>query len=93
MVALIGVLVLLPLLTCASPPDPSWVGGYWDDDDFDNVVVFLLTTYAVAVIPLPVAGPVWTHIAVQEPPDVPTPASPPRALAPQRAPPLVVSHF
>jgi hypothetical protein len=31
----------------AEPPDPSWIGGYWDDDDFDNVVVFLLSTYAV----------------------------------------------
>jgi hypothetical protein len=91
MLALLAVLVLLPLLTYASPPDPSWVDGYWDDDDFDNVVVLILTTYAVAVIPLPVAGPVRTHVAVQEPPDVPTPAPPPCALAQQRAPPLVVS--
>jgi hypothetical protein len=93
MLALIGVLVLLPLLTYASPPDPWWVDGYWDDDDFDNVVDLLLTAYAVAVILLPAAGPVWTHVAVQEPPDVPTPAPPPSALAPSRAPPFVVSHF
>jgi hypothetical protein len=23
----------------ASTPDPTWIGGYWDDDDFDNAVI------------------------------------------------------
>ena len=33
----------------ATPPDPSWLGGYWDDDDFDDVVLLLEGT--VAVVP------------------------------------------
>lgn len=36
--ALLGVLVLLGTLAHASPPDPTWVGGLWDDADFDDVV-------------------------------------------------------
>ena len=29
------------------PPDPSWIGGYWDDDDFGSVVDSMLHTCAV----------------------------------------------
>jgi hypothetical protein len=31
----------------ADPPDPSWIGGYWDDDDFDDVVVFISSASAI----------------------------------------------
>lgn len=31
-------LVALRTLAYASPPDPSWIEGIWDDDDFDDVV-------------------------------------------------------
>jgi hypothetical protein len=48
---LLFVLVIAGLapVTYASPPDPSWLGGWWDDDDFDDVV--LLIGGAVAVVP------------------------------------------
>ena len=36
--ALLGALVLLGTLAHASPPDPTWIGGLWDDADFDDVV-------------------------------------------------------
>jgi hypothetical protein len=36
--ALLGVLVLLGTLAHASPPDPTWIGGLWDDADFDDAV-------------------------------------------------------
>jgi hypothetical protein len=29
----------LPALAHASPPDPSWIPGLYDDADFDDVVV------------------------------------------------------
>ena len=29
----------LPVLAHASPPDPSWVPGVYDDADFDDVVI------------------------------------------------------
>ena len=31
----------LPALAHASPPDPSWVPGIYDDDDFDDVVTLV----------------------------------------------------
>src|SRR5690348_1492846 len=31
----------LPLLAYASPPDPSWGHGLYDDADFDDVVCFI----------------------------------------------------
>jgi hypothetical protein len=36
---LVAATILLPPLACASPPDPTWIRGFWDDDDFDSVVV------------------------------------------------------
>jgi hypothetical protein len=48
--ALKSALVLLLLLVClvtltplafASPPDPTWMDGFFDDLDFDDVVVSL----------------------------------------------------
>jgi hypothetical protein len=38
-VMLIAVVAALLPLAYASPPDPTWVGGVWDDDDYDNVVL------------------------------------------------------
>ena len=29
----------------ADPPDPTWIGGFWDDDDFDTVVAFIASTF------------------------------------------------
>jgi hypothetical protein len=40
------VLVLLTPLTYLEPPDPLWIGGIWDDDDFDAVVVLVKSTEA-----------------------------------------------
>jgi hypothetical protein len=42
--ALLALIVLatglaLPALAHASPPDPSWIPGVYDDADFDDVVV------------------------------------------------------
>jgi hypothetical protein len=33
----------LPLLAYASPPDPSWIHGVYDDADFDDVVCLIIT--------------------------------------------------
>ena len=35
------------ILAYADPPDPTWIGGLWDDDDFDSVVDSILHTCAV----------------------------------------------
>src|SRR5438477_5202862 len=31
-------------LAFADPPDQTWLGGYWDNDDFDDVVVLISHT-------------------------------------------------
>lgn len=49
------VVVLTPLAH-ADPPDPSWLGGYWDDDDFDSVVAFIASASAVVSPPVVDAG-------------------------------------
>src|SRR5262247_2260778 len=33
-----AILVLSVVLTYASPPDPSWIPGIYDDHDYDDVV-------------------------------------------------------
>jgi hypothetical protein len=45
-------LVVALLTVCpvahASPIDPAWIGGFWDDGDHDDVVI-LVTSIATAV--------------------------------------------
>ena len=41
-------LILLPLLAFASPPDPSWVAGFYDDADGDDVVSLVYETSAAS---------------------------------------------
>lgn len=71
----------------AGPPDPSWVAGYWDDDDFDTTVVFITGACAIDVV-FPVhSGPFLVALARVEragPVDCPTPL---RAARHPRAPP------
>jgi hypothetical protein len=45
-VFLITLLVGLVPMVYADPPDPTWLGGLWDDDDFDTVVAFIASTFA-----------------------------------------------
>jgi len=44
----IAVLAATVPLAYASPPDPIWIGGLYDDDDLDNVVVFI--TWATGIV-------------------------------------------
>ena len=43
---LLATMVPLTPMAYASPPDPVWVNGFFDDADFDDVVVFLTSTCA-----------------------------------------------
>lgn len=59
---LVGLLLLvlasLQGFAYASPPDPSWVPGLYDDADYDDVVVLLLSAVGVLDITPPVLAPV-----------------------------------
>src|SRR5262249_16515523 len=53
LLALASLLALLTALAHASPPDPSWIHGVYDDDDHDDVVVRVTaSTGAVEQFPL-----------------------------------------
>jgi len=62
---LLGCLVSLTPLAQASPPDPTWIPGIYDDADYDDVVCLVTsgdgnveTGGAVQALPaLPTAGP------------------------------------
>ena len=44
---LVAVLIGITPAAYAEPVDPLWLAGYWDDDDFDNVVNAIATTFAL----------------------------------------------
>jgi len=37
-------LLALRSLAFASPPDPSWIPGFWDDADYDDVINLITST-------------------------------------------------
>jgi len=87
--ALLPALVALTALAYASPPDPAWVSGFFDDGDHDDVVI-LITSTGAAVDPFPLDRE-WAAPRPADPVS-PTeiPAIPSCALASRtpRAPPL-----
>ncbi len=38
---LVALLLTLTTMAYASPPDPSWISGLYDDADFDDVVDYI----------------------------------------------------
>jgi hypothetical protein len=94
-VALLVVCVLVGLAPAAyaDPPDPSWIDGFWDNDDYDNVVVMVLHSLAIVEPAALDAGPVWATVALVatlEPHVTPAPID---ATASPRAPPLTSPWF
>ena len=86
---LILVVSVLTPLAHASPVDPTWVAGFWDDGDFDDVVLLICATVA-ALQPapaLPDSGRVF--VGTLPAPDPAAPPVPATAPAATRAPPRV----
>jgi len=82
-------LIALVPVAGASPPDPTWLGGYWDDADFDGAVISIASACAIPAAPAPDTAPHWACLArleLREPVFAPAPFPP--AGSP-RAPPLV----
>ena len=65
---LVVALLALSPVAYASPPDPTWVAGLWDDGDHDDVVMLVTSMAAAAnanlvvdVAPVPVVASVATR--------------------------------
>jgi hypothetical protein len=86
----IGVITVLAPLAYAHPPDPSWIDGFWDDDDYDGVVVMVLSAAGIVDIALTRCEPALSELASVRPvaaraapgavDDTATPRAPPRSL-------------
>ena len=60
----------LSVLAYASPPDPSWVRGVYDDADFDDVVCLILANAGLVDDAAPAEGrPDFVLIRTEVPPD------------------------
>lgn len=53
-------------LAYADPPDCTWISGYWDDDDCDDAVVFIMAASAIDV-PAVDLRPLFALVARLEP--------------------------
>ena len=49
---LVALMLTLTGVAYASPPDPTWIPGLYDADDFDNVVDFITSTSGFVVEPV-----------------------------------------
>lgn len=88
-VALIGALLALTPLAFASPPDPTWIGGFYDNADYDDVVLAATAAAgALEAAPLAVLTPLAIVVGVVSPAGrPPTPIAAPSAFQ-IRAPPI-----
>ena len=44
----VGVLLSLGALAHASPPDPDWLGGLWDNGDYDDIILLVTSGVGAA---------------------------------------------
>ena len=86
---IVALFVGLPPAAFADPPDPTWIGGYWDDDDFDNVVNAITSAIAFKAPARPsVELPILVPVASVVPAKRHDRRVPLQAAAPPRAPPV-----
>ena len=60
---LLGAQAALLPLAHASPPDQTWIGGIYDDADYDDVVL-LVTSIAGAVAAPPPIAPAFLSVVI-----------------------------
>jgi hypothetical protein len=66
---LLALLLLVPLLwltplAYASPPDQTWIGGFYDDADYDDVVLLALSLAVALADTAPELDPRTIVVAV-----------------------------
>jgi len=87
---LLVLLIIAPVtLAHASPPDPTWLAGVYDQADFDDVVGLLTSAFeATDSTVAPEAGPCLVRAPKLCPATVAWPAGAPAYSALLRAPPI-----
>ena len=85
---LVGVFVCLQAFAYASPPDPTWIGGFWDNDDYDDAIVYLTSFGAAETAPIGALQPHGTPVWIVLPDDERVDPSVPVLPHPPRGPPL-----
>lgn len=86
---LVILMIVLTPMAWASPIDPSWIGGAYDDGDFDDVVSYLTSgTLAVPALPAADLSPIFAPTPTEVVPDQQLGAAPSLASNEPRAPPL-----
>jgi hypothetical protein len=83
---LVASLLALTPMAYASPPDPSWISGFYDDADFDDVVDYLTSASGLVDIfvtpdlrPVPFLIAPLVKLVEDAVPSVPLAPSRPRA--------------
>jgi hypothetical protein len=83
----------VPPAAYADPPDPSWIGGFWDDDDFDTVIAFIASTCAILTPTFTDTQPLFVSIASVPPGHRRALRTPCYSFSESRAPPVgLTSH-
>jgi hypothetical protein len=90
-VLLAMLVVTLASIAYADPPDPTWLGGYWGDDDFDSVVAFIASALAIVAPSIIDGGPLAVSAARAEQAQAVASSGSLQALACPRAPPVGLS--
>ena len=90
----LALLLLVPLvwltpLAYASPPDQTWIGGFYDDADYDDVVLLALSLALALGDTAPALDPRTIVVAVLLLLDAQAAPLVARPGTPSRAPPLV----
>jgi hypothetical protein len=65
---LAGLLLGLAAAAYADPPDPTWIRGYWDDDDYDWVTVWTAVARVEPVVLGALVAPVHSAARPRAPP-------------------------
>jgi hypothetical protein len=85
-----GVLMSLAVLAYASPPDPDWISGLWDNGDYDDIVLFVMSGVGItATHAIEDGRPFVVVSALVSTVDETRLAARPRLASPTRAPPTV----
>jgi len=85
---LVGALVMLVPLAHASPPDPTWIAGLYDDADHDDVVLAITDATGSPAISRPSVAPVGLSTSPVAFAGTTRPDGPCRISPVDRAPPL-----